>query len=130
MIIGIGSDITDIKRITKVYKKYGEKFVRRILSAEEIASYKKRPHKAAYLAKRFAVKEATAKALGTGMKRGVYWKNIAAINKPSGAPYLLLRKGALARFNQLGANNSHVTISDEGSDAGGYAIAFVILTKE
>lgn len=126
MIIGIGSDIADVKRVTKVYNKYGEKFVKRILMEEELKSYKKRFHKAAYLAKRFALKEATAKALGTGMKKGVFWKDIGAINRPSGAPYLLLRGGALTRYNQLGANSSHITISDEKD----YAIAFVILSKE
>ena len=125
MIIGIGSDITDIRRVRRVHAKYGMRFVRRILSSEEQQAYAKRKHKVAYLAKRFAVKEAAAKALGTGMKRGVSWRQIAAINQPSGAPTLLMRGGALRRFKQLGAKHAFVTISDEGN----YALAFVVLSS-
>ena len=126
MIIGIGSDITEIARVRAVYEKYAEKFVRRILSPEERESYRRRAHKVAYLAKRFAVKEATAKALGTGMKKGVTWRQIAAINKPSGAPYLLLRGAALERMKHIGGKRGFVSISDDGA----YALAFVVLTDE
>ena len=125
MIIGIGSDITDIRRVRRIHAKYGMRFVQRILSPEEQQAYGKRKHKTAYLAKRFAVKEAAAKALGTGMKRGVSWRQIAALNQPSGAPTLLMRGGALRRFEELGAKNAFVSISDEGD----YAIAFVILSR-
>ena len=124
MIIGIGSDITDIRRIKRVYKKYGQRFVRRILTEEEQQSYARRKHKVAYLAKRFAVKEAASKALGTGMKGGVSWRQIAAVNKPSGEPTLLLKANARKRFEHLGGKQAWVSISDEGD----YAIAFVILS--
>ena len=126
MIIGIGTDITEIARVRAVYEKYTERFVRRILSPEEQESYKRRVHKVNYLAKRFSVKEAAAKALGTGMKRGVAWRQIAAVNRPSGAPYLLFRGAAQKRFTELGGKNSFVSISDDGA----YAVAFVVLTDE
>ena len=126
MIIGIGSDITSIKRIARVYKKYGERFAKRILTPDELESYARRFHKVPYLAKRFAVKEAAAKALGTGIKRGVSWRHIAALNKPSGAPYLVLEGAAQERFNQLGAKSSFVTITDETD----YAVAFVVITDD
>lgn len=126
MIISIGFDVTQIARVQAVYEKYTDRFVNRILAPEERESYQRRAHKIAYLAKRFAVKEATAKALGTGMKAGVAWRQIAAINKPSGEPYLLLRGAALRRMQALGAKNALVTISDEGP----YAMAFVLFTDE
>jgi len=126
MIISIGFDITQIPRVKAVYEKYTDRFVHRILAPEEQESYHRRANKIAYLAKRFAVKEATAKALGTGMKAGVSWRQIAAINKPSGEPYLLLRGAALERMQSLGAKRALVTISDDGL----YAMAFVIFTDE
>ena len=126
MIIGIGSDLTEIARVRAVYEKYTERFVQRILSPEEQESYRRRVHKVAYLAKRFAVKEATAKALGTGMKKGIAWRQIAALNRLSGAPYLLLRGAALERMKSLGGKQGLVSISDDGA----YALAFVVLTDE
>ena len=126
MIVGIGTDITEIARVAAVYEKYAERFVRRILSLEEQESYRKRVNKIAYLAKRFAVKEATAKALGTGMKRGIAWRQIAAVNHPSGAPYLALSGAAETRLREIGGKSCFVSISDDGS----YALAFVIITDE
>lgn len=126
MIIGIGTDITEIARVRAVYEKYTERFVRRILSSEEQESYQRQVHKITYLAKRFAVKEAAAKALGTGMKQGVTWRQIAAVNHLSGAPYLLLRGAALEKLKALGGKNSFVSISDDGA----YAMAFVVITDE
>ena len=126
MIIGIGSDLTEIARVRAVYEQYTERFVQRILSPEEQESYRRRVHKVAYLAKRFAVKEATAKALGTGMKKGIAWRQIAVLNKLSGSPYLLLRGTALERMKSLGGKQGLVSISDDGA----YALAFVVLTDE
>lgn len=126
MIVGIGTDITSVKRIARVYEKYTERFVKRILTSKEIDSYNKRVNKVHYLAKRFAAKEAVAKALGTGIKRGVFWRNIAVLNQISGAPFIVLYDEALTRYKQLGAKSSHISISDEEE----YAIAFVVLSSE
>ena len=126
MIVGIGSDITSVKRIKRVYEKYGERFAQRILTEGELESYRKRFHKVAYLAKRFAAKEAVAKALGTGMKRGVSWRHISALNRPSGAPYIELSGAALEMFNKLGARSSYISITDETD----YAVVFVVLTDD
>ncbi len=126
MIVGIGTDITSVKRISAVYDKYKDRFVQRILTRKEINSYNKRKNKVHYLAKRFAAKEAVAKALGTGIKRGVFWRNIAVLNQISGAPFIILYDEALARYEQLGAKSSHISISDEQE----YAIAFVVLSSD
>lgn len=126
MIIGIGSDITSVRRIAKVYEKYGERFAMRILTTGELAIYKRRFHKIPYLAKRFAAKEAVAKALGTGIKRGISWRHISTLNKPSGAPYVTLTGAALEIFERLGAKSSFITITDEEE----YAVVFVVLTDD
>lgn len=101
MILGIGNDIIDIRRIEKSLERYGERFIQRIFTEIEQAKSERRANRAASYAKRFAAKEACSKALGTGMHQGVYWRDMGVINLPSGKPTLKLTGGALARLQAL-----------------------------
>ncbi|HNQ92590.1 MAG TPA: holo-ACP synthase [Alphaproteobacteria bacterium] len=120
MIIGMGSDLIDIRRIEKTLEKFGEKFIRRCFAAEEIAKAERRraagTHIATY-AKRFAAKEACSKALGTGFNHGVYMKDIAVINNPDGKPTLRLTGGAAHRLGHMTPTGKtahiHLTLTDE-----------------
>ncbi len=102
MILGLGSDLIDIRRIEKSLEKYGERFLARIFTDIERAKSERRAStpvgRAASYAKRFAAKEACAKALGTGLNAGVYWRDMGVVNLPSGKPTLALTGGALARL--------------------------------
>jgi holo-[acyl-carrier protein] synthase len=117
MIIGMGSDITDIRRIEKVVGRHGDRFLDRIFTAAERARAERRAHPMATYAKRFAAKEACAKALGTGIRRGVWWRDMGVINLPSGRPTMQLSGGALRRLEAITPNGCEaridVTISDE-----------------
>ena len=88
MIIGIGSDITDVRRIAKVIERHGERFLDRIFTETERAKAEKRRNRVETYAKRFAAKEACAKALGTGFRAGVWWRDMGVVNLPSGRPTL------------------------------------------
>jgi holo-[acyl-carrier protein] synthase len=98
MILGLGSDLCDIRRIEKTLEDYGERFIKRIFTDIERAKSERRAARAASYAKRFAAKEACAKALGTGLNRGVYWRDMGVVNLPGGKPTLALTGGALARL--------------------------------
>ena len=125
MIIGIGNDIIDIKRIEKTINKYGKKFINRCFTQVEIKRSEKRLNKINSYAKRYAAKEACAKALGTGIARGVYWKNISVENNIYGKPSIKLYGNALKILNKLSKNNCSIAISL--SDEKDYAIANVII---
>ena len=90
MIVGIGSDLCDIRRIEQTLDKFGERFVARCFTETERRRSERLAGRAASYAKRFAAKEACAKALGTGLKRGVFWRDMGVINLPSGQPTMLL----------------------------------------
>jgi holo-[acyl-carrier protein] synthase len=129
MIVGIGSDICDIRRIEKSLERFGDRFVSRVFTGIERAKADSRPFtRAGTLAKRFAAKEAFSKAVGTGFKRGVFMKDIGVVNLPSGQPTLELSGGARARLDALApeghAIDIHLTLTDEYP----WAQAFVILT--
>jgi holo-[acyl-carrier protein] synthase len=117
MIIGIGSDITDIRRIEKVIERHGERFLNRIFTDAERARAERRAKSVETYAKRFAAKEACAKALGTGMRAGVWWRDMGVVNLPSGRPTMKLTGGAAARLAKLTpvghVADIHVTITDE-----------------
>ena len=121
-IIGTGLDATDIPRIDRTLKRYGDQFLRRVFTEAEIAYCHRRRNPAPHLAGRFAAKEAAMKALGTGHSRGVLWKDIEVVRQ-GGAPRLELRGGAARRFAELGAQSSVLTITH--SDA--LALAHVLL---
>jgi len=128
MILGIGSDITDIRRIEKVIERHGERFLARIFTNTERARAERRAKSVETYAKRFAAKEACAKALGTGMRAGVWWRDMGVVNLPSGRPTMKLTGGAAARLAKLmppgHVADIHVTITDEYP----LAQAFVIIS--
>ena len=101
MIIGIGNDICDIRRIEKTLERFGERFLDKVFTEEERRKAFRRRAPASTLAKRFAAKEALSKALGTGFRQGVHLKDIGVVNAPSGRPSFDLKKGAAARLAHL-----------------------------
>lgn len=117
MILGIGNDIIDIRRIEATLGRFGERFLRRVYTDIERAKSDRRAERAASYAKRFAAKEACAKALGTGLRQGVYWRDMGVINLPSGRPTLKLTGGAadhLARLTPEGFEaRIDLTITDD-----------------
>ena len=123
MIIAIGTDIVDIQRIADSIERQGDKFVQRILTQSEISEYQARGHSVSFLAKRFAAKEAIAKALGTGIGRGISFQHMIISNNAEGAPQVELQDNAAERLNQLDGTNVLLSLSDEKN----YAIAFVAI---
>jgi holo-[acyl-carrier protein] synthase len=127
MILGIGSDLCDIRRIEKTLERHGERFVERVFTDVERRRAEGRANRASTYAKRFAAKEACAKALGTGMRRGVFWRDMGVVNQPSGRPTMALTGGAAARLAaMLPAGHAaviHLSITDEHP----YAQAFVVI---
>lgn len=117
MIIGIGSDLIDIRRIEKSLERYGERFMNRIFTDIERAKSERRRERAASYAKRFAAKEACAKALGTGMARGVFWRDMGVVNLPGGKPTMKLTGGAAERLAEMIPPRHrpaiHLTITDD-----------------
>ena len=127
MIIGIGNDIVDIRRIEETLTRYGERFTDRIFTEIEKKKSDKRAMRAASYAKRFAAKEACSKALGTGFRRGVYWRDMGVVNELSGRPTMVLTGGAKAQLERLipagMTAKVHLTITDDHP----YAQAVVII---
>lgn len=117
MIIGIGNDLIDISRIEKTIERFGDKFIKRIFTEKEQEKSDKRQLRIESYAKRFAAKEACSKALGTGFRRGVFWRDMGVINLPSGKPALELTGGALKRLDEITPEGSKaqidLTITDE-----------------
>ena len=117
MIIGFGSDLCDIRRIEEALGRFGERFTQRCFTEVERAKSDRRAGRAASYAKRFAAKEACSKALGTGIRRGVHWKDMGVANLPTGQPTMKLTGGAavrLAALTPVGYEaRVHVTITDE-----------------
>ena len=126
MIVGIGSDLIDIRRIEKTLERYGERFIVRLFTDVERARSERRRARAASYAKRFAAKEACAKALGTGMSRGVFWRDMGVINLPSGKPTMALTGGAALRLAAITPPGLtpiiHVSLTDEIPIAMAYVI--------
>ena len=125
MVFSIGTDIVDIARIERLIKRYGERFGKRVLSLEELTAWHISKCSPAFLAKRFAAKEAVAKALGTGIGSGVGFQNIIISNEANGAPAASLNRGAAKAMRNLGASRVLLSISDERS----YALAFAMLSN-
>lgn len=127
MIIGIGSDLIDIRRIEKTIERFGSRFTERCFTEIERRKSDRRMQRAASYAKRFAAKEAFSKAIGTGFKRGVFMKDIGVVNQPSGAPTLALTGGAKERLDEMTpeghAAQVHLTMTDDHP----FAQAFVII---
>jgi holo-[acyl-carrier protein] synthase len=127
MIIGLGNDMIDIRRIEKTLERYGERFTNRVFTAIERRKSDRRAERAASYAKRYAAKEACSKALGTGFSRGVFWRDLGVVNEPSGKPTMVLTGGAGKRLASLVPQGYrpqiHLTITDDFP----YAQAFVII---
>ena len=127
MIIGVGSDLCDIRRLEETLQRYGERFLARCFTDIERRKSEDRKDRAASYAKRFAAKEACSKALGTGLRRGVFWRDMGVVNLPSGQPTMRLTGGAaerLAAITPAGCTATiHLTITDEHP----LAQAFVVI---
>jgi len=127
LILGIGSDLSDIRRVADTLERFGERFTMRIFTDVERTRSERKTDRAASYAKRFAAKEACAKALGTGMRAGVFWRDMGVVNMRSGKPTMALTGGALARLEALTpaghAPVIHLSLTDEHP----YAQAFVII---
>lgn len=129
MILGIGNDLIDIRRVEKTLERFGERFVQRVFTETEIAKAERRRLRAATYAKRFACKEACAKALGTGVpRRGVHWKHMGVVNLPSGKPTMALTDGAAARLAELLPEGMEAQIDVTITDDGPLAQAIVIIS--
>jgi holo-[acyl-carrier protein] synthase len=128
MIIGIGSDITDVRRVAKVIERHGERFLARIFTETERRKAERRRNRVETYAKRFAAKEACAKALGTGIRSGVWWRDMGVVNLPSGRPTLQLTGGALKRLQALIPPGHEPQIDLTITDEGPMAQAFVIIS--
>ncbi len=130
MIIGIGNDLMDIRRIEETLEKFGSRFVERIFTDIEQKKSDARANRAASYAKRFAAKEACSKALGTGFHGGVFWRDMGVVNLPSGKPTMKLTGGALKRLEDITPTGKtaiiHLTITDDHP----YAQAFVIIEAQ
>ena len=117
MILGLGNDVIDIRRIEDTLTRFGPRFIDRIFTEVEIAKSEKRAQRAASYAKRFAAKEACSKALGTGFRKGVFWKDMGVVNEPSGKPTMVLTGGARAQLETLVPPGHkpriHLTITDD-----------------
>jgi len=101
MILGLGSDIIDIRRIERTLERFGERFTRRVFTEVERAKCDRRAQRAASYARRFAAKEACSKALGTGFRDGVFWRDMGVVNLPSGKPTMALSGGAARRLAEI-----------------------------
>ena len=131
MIIGIGNDIIDIRRIERSLERFGERFTMRLFTETERRRAERRPEqRAATYAKRFAAKEACSKALGTGLKQGVFWRDMGVANLPSGQPTIVLTGGAAARLAAITPPgfrpHIHVSLTDDYP----LAASFVIISAE
>jgi holo-[acyl-carrier protein] synthase len=128
MIIGIGSDLLDIRRIERTIERFGDRFLDRVFTATERARSERRAATAASYAKRFAAKEACSKALGTGFRHGVFWRDLGVVNLPSGRPTLVLTGGALVRLECLTPAGMRAEIALTLTDEPPLAQALVIIT--
>ncbi len=128
MIIGIGSDLIDVRRIAKVIERHGDRFLDRIFTTSERARAERRAKSVETYAKRFAAKEACSKALGTGIRAGVCWRDMGVVNLPSGRPTMQLTGGALARLVAITPAGCEARIDLTITDEGPMAQALVVIS--
>src|ERR1700683_4293265 len=130
MILGLGSDICDIRRIEKSIERYGDRFLERIFTETERAKAMRRSEKiqAATFAKRFAAKEAASKALGTGFRKGVFFSDLGVVNLPSGQPTLEMTGGAAERLAAITPRGMRAAVALTMTDEYPYAYAQVIIS--
>jgi holo-[acyl-carrier protein] synthase len=130
VILGIGNDIIDIRRIEAALDRFGSRFLDRVFTDTERRKSDARAGRAASYAKRFAAKEACAKALGTGLRRGVYWRDLGVVNLPSGRPTLALTGGALAQLRRMTPDGCEARIDLTLTDDFPLAEAVVIISVQ
>jgi holo-[acyl-carrier protein] synthase len=128
MILGVGSDLVDVRRIERVIAHHGDRFILRIFTDTERAKADRRANRIETYAKRFAAKEACAKALGTGFRGGVFWRDLGVINLPSGRPTMKLTGGALERLHAITPAGHEARIDLTITDEGPMAQALVIIS--
>jgi len=128
MILGMGSDFTDARRIARSIERFGDRFLDRIFTPAERAKADRRVRRAETYAKRFAAKEACAKALGTGLSHGVFWRDMGVVNLPSGKPTLVLTGGAAARLAGMVPDGYEPRIELSLTDEGPLTAAYVIIS--
>jgi holo-[acyl-carrier protein] synthase len=128
VIIGIGTDLCDIRRIAKTIERHGERFLDRVYTDAERTRAERRANRVDTYAKRFAAKEACAKALGTGFRKGVFFRDMGVVNLPSGKPPLRLTGGALERLNAITPVGCEAQIDLALTDEWPYAQAFVVIS--
>ena len=129
-MIGIGSDLLDIRRIEKTISRFGDRFKNKIFTKNEINKCEKRFNNIECYAKRFAAKEAASKALGTGFRKGVFWKDLEVVNLPSGKPTIKFHGNSLIHLNSLLPSESNLSIDLTITDEYPYAQALVIISSE
>jgi len=128
MIIGVGTDLLDIRRIERTLERFGERFCARIFTVIERNRCERHVNRAARYAQRYAAKEACAKALGTGFREGVFWREIAVDNLPSGKPFLTLTGGARKKLEELTPAGMNAAIELSLTDEHPFAQAVVVIS--
>ena len=134
MILGLGNDVIDIRRIDRTLERFGARFTDRIFTAVEQRKSDRRANRAASYAKRFAAKEACSKALGTGFRKGVFWRDLGVVNLPSGKPTMKLTGGAAKRLAELTPDGMtaqiDLTITDEPPSAQAIVLISAVVNGE
>ena len=128
MIIGIGSDLIDIRRVERTLERFGDRFTNRCFTETERVKSDRRHLRAASYAKRYAAKEACSKALGTGFRKGVYWRDLGVVNLPGGKPTMTLTGGALKRLEEITPDGMDIQIDLTITDEPPVAEALVIIS--
>ena len=128
MIIGLGSDLIDIRRMEKTLERFGQRFIDRVFTDVEQMKSERRAERVASYAKRFAAKEACAKALGTGLKHGVFWRDMGVVNLPTGQPTMKLTGGAAKRLDEITPKGTEAQIALTITDEYPVAQAVVIIS--
>jgi len=130
MVLGLGSDLIDIRRIEQVIERFGDRFLERIFTDVERRKCERRADRAASYARRFAAKEACSKALGTGFRDGVFWRDLGVVNLSSGRPSMMLTGGALRRLEKITPAGTVARLDVTLTDEPPIAQAVVIITAE
>lgn len=125
MIFGVGTDVVELARVKATWDRFGERFVERILMPEELALFRRSRQPVRFLAMRFAGKEATVKAMGTGFAHGVWVRDVGITNDPRGRPLVVFSERGLAVCRSLGVGNAHVSLTDDA----GLVIAFAVAER-
>jgi holo-[acyl-carrier protein] synthase len=125
MIYGVGTDIVELSRVQETYNRFGDRFVERLLMDEERVLFEKNKWPVRFLAMRFAAKEATVKAMGTGFANGVWIRDVGIVNSPWGRPEIIWSERGAARCRDLGIGEGHVSLTDDA----GLILAFAVVMK-